>query len=81
MGWASGTDVMIGIIITIKKHISNSNTRRKIYSDVMDILDNQGWDDFKGCLDEDEAYDEIFNDMFPYYFTERDAPHQRNGER
>jgi len=78
MGWSSGTDVMRGIITTIKKHVSNPDTRKKIYGDIVGILESQDWDCFEECLDEDSAYDEIFDSMFPDYHSQMEALYIRH---
>ena len=65
MGWASGSEVMSGIIRTAKRHVPDEKTRVLIYRDIVDVLRDRDWDTLNECCGEDPAYDIIYNEIYP----------------
>ena len=65
MGWASGSEVMNGVIETDQKNVSERKVRRSIYRDVIDVLKKQDWDTMDESLGIDPAYDDLYFKMHP----------------
>lgn len=65
MGWASGSNVMTRIIKVVKKEVPSKAKRKVLYMDIVDALRDQDWDTLDECLGEDQAYDDIYNELFP----------------
>lgn len=65
MGWASGSDVMTRIIKVVKKEVPSKTKRKVLYEGIVDALRDQDWDTLDECLGEDQAYDDVYNELFP----------------
>jgi len=63
MGWASGSDVMSGVISAVKTRVPDKEARVAIYRDIVNVLRDRDWDTMDECLGEDDAYDDIYNEM------------------
>lgn len=73
MGWSSASSIMSDIITAIKPHVADKDARKKIYSPIIASLEEGDWDTQDECLGEDDAYDEVLQEMHPgWYDVEED---------
>jgi len=74
MGWASGTEIMQGIIEAAQEHIPDDDERYKFYKKVVKTMQSHDWDTMDECLGEDDSYDELYEDLNPDLDTDEDEP-------
>jgi len=65
MGWSGGSEVMSGVISSIKPRIKDLEDRKQIYREILDVLEGLDWDCFYECIGEDEAYDQLYRESYP----------------
>ena len=65
MGWASGADVMSGVIGAVQKEVKDKKSRKRIYKEIIEVLENSDWDTQDECRGEDSAYDEVLDELYP----------------
>lgn len=65
MGWASGSEVMCGVIRAVKAEVTDKEARKRIYAPIIETLRDADWDTEDECLDRDEAYDELYDAEYP----------------
>lgn len=59
MGWSSGTDLMIEIIKSAKKHVPDESARVKFYRPIIKAFENHDCDTLDECRDMDSAFDKV----------------------
>ncbi|MBF0481303.1 MAG: hypothetical protein HQK81_06310 [Desulfovibrionaceae bacterium] len=65
MGWASGSGLFSEIIKVVKDAVPDKEVRKAAYRKLMRVFLDQDWDTENECLGEDEAYDEIYRELYP----------------
>lgn len=65
MGWASGSDVMIGVIHAAKKAIPTQKKRKAFYEEIVAVLDSHDWDTHNEAVGYDKAFDELYDELYP----------------
>ena len=65
MGWASGTSVFNGVIIAVQANVQDLEARKAIYRIAIEAFQDADWDTLDECLGKDEAYDAVFQEIYP----------------
>ena len=65
MGWASGSQVMDGIIEVVQKEIKDPKVRCRLYKGIISALENQDWDTQNECEGTDESHDKALMELHP----------------
>jgi len=72
MGWASGTDVAIPMIKSIQAHVGDGATKRRLYFDLIEILEAEDWDTQDEAERIDPIFDEVLKRMHPEWCREEE---------
>lgn len=67
MGWSSGSSTFSQIIEAVLPVVTKKEDRKKIYLPILKAFEEQDWDTQEECLGEDEAYDEVYAELYPDY--------------
>lgn len=70
MGWASGSDIMHGVIRGLMAAKVPDNQRHKVYCVVIETLEDHDWDTQTECLDIDPIFDKALRVVHPDWFKE-----------
>jgi len=65
MGWGSGSSTFSAVIVAVKPVVASKEDRKKIYRQIIAAFEEQDWDTQDECLGEDEAYDEVYAEIYP----------------
>lgn len=65
MGWGSGSTVFSGVIAAVKVEVKDKEARKRIYAPIIEAFEAMDWDTLDECVGEDEAYDELYEAMYP----------------
>lgn len=66
MGWANGSKVFSEIIQVLLETVDSYETRKEIYAGLIEIFeDTADCDTLYECKGEDEAFDKVFNELYP----------------
>jgi len=68
MGWASGSQVMDGIIEVVQKEIKDPKVRFRLYKGIILALEEQDWDTENECEGTDDAYDKALKELHPDWY-------------
>jgi len=68
MGWASGSQVMDGIISVVKKEINDPEVRTKLYRGIIEVLEGEDWDTQNECEGIDDEYDKALMELHPSWY-------------
>ena len=68
MGWASGSEVMDGIIEVVQKEIKDPEVRFRLYKGIIVALEDQDWDTENECEGQDDAYDKALMKLHPDWY-------------
>lgn len=71
MGWASGSDLMAEVIAILVDTVPQYEKRKVIYKRLINAFEYHDWDCQQDCLELDEAFDEVLNQMYPDGNTEQ----------
>lgn len=66
MGWASGTEIMVGLIDIAQDLITDEEARAEFYKRTINLLKSHDWDCLDEPLGEDDVYDEVYEDLYSY---------------
>lgn len=72
MGWASGSDLMSGIIKSLKKNVKEESVRLKIYKEVISCMESHDWDTQDECEGEDKMFDKALSSLHPDWIRNED---------
>jgi hypothetical protein len=72
MGWASGSELFIGVIAAAKKWIPDDNDRENFYRETIPVFEQHDWDTQTECLGDDPAYDAALEALSPDFFQDED---------
>lgn len=64
MGWASGSELMEPIIEALMKAVPNIYLRRRFYTKVIPVFQDQGWDTESELIGTDPAFDQALKKIF-----------------
>jgi hypothetical protein len=64
MGWASGSELMRGLIEIAQEMIPDDDQRIIFYEKTIKLLQEHDWDTLDEPLGEDDAYDEVYESLF-----------------
>jgi hypothetical protein len=59
MGWASGSDLARHLIRSIKKHVSNTASRKAVYHDLIVGFEDHDCDTLDEAKGEDPLFDKV----------------------
>ena len=65
MGWSSGSSTFSGIIAAVLPVVADKEDRKRIYRPIIQAFEDQDWDTQDECVGEDEAYDELYAELYP----------------
>ena len=65
MGWAGGSDLFDYVIMQGKKFIPEKINRKKFLKAMIEAFESHDWDTLDECLGLDDAYDEVYNELYP----------------
>lgn len=63
MAWSRGSDLMMEIIDVLKEHVPDYELRQSIYKELIVLFEEWDCDTLEECLDEDEAFAEIYEGL------------------
>lgn len=69
MGWASGIDIAVGVIETIRDNVRTKATRRTIYEAFYEVMKQHDWDTEYESLGIDPVWDDL---MYSYGYGDED---------
>lgn len=70
MGWASGSEVMDGIIGAAKRHIPDDSARKQFYMEAIHTLENSDWDTQNECEGLDPMFDAALKELHPSWYED-----------
>jgi hypothetical protein len=70
MSWSGGSELMSEVIHALDKHVPSETMRRKLYSRLIQVWENNDWDAADECMGEDPAYDEALRKLKPEWFRD-----------
>ena len=65
MGWSGGGEIADRLIRSAQRHISNCESRFEFYKDMINALENEGWDNACEMLGIDLTYDKAYLELNP----------------
>lgn len=71
MGWSGGGCLMDRLLNSLLKNVSNYETRKHIYTDMIDAFEDHDWDNSEECLYNDPAYDAALKKLHPSWFKNK----------
>lgn len=70
MGWSSGSEIMNRVIAAVKPHVTDFETRKSIYTPIIEALEDGDWDTQDESVGEDDAFDSALKDLHPSWYDE-----------
>lgn len=65
MSWAKGAEIFDSVILAVKEHVDDPETRRDIYRPIAAALGELDWDTQEDCMGKDTAADDVLRELFP----------------
>jgi len=65
MSWKSGSSIFDEIINHLMETVDDDQLRKDIYSGLIEIFENHDCDTLYECQNQDEAFDEVWDEMYP----------------
>jgi hypothetical protein len=65
MGWSSGSNIFEEIITVLRSNVPNYEDRCDIYRELISVFENYDCDTLYECVGSDEAFDEVWKEMYP----------------
>ena len=65
MGWSTGSQVFEEIVTVLRSNVPNFEDRCDIYRELIPIFENYDCDTLDECAGADEAFDEVWSEMYP----------------
>lgn len=67
MGWSTGSQMFEEIAVVIRANISDFEARCDIYREIIPIFEDYDCDTLHECLGNDEAFDQVWKEIYPDY--------------
>ena len=65
MGFSGGTDIAQALISSIQRNVEKRSVRRKIYRDLIRVLEDADWDNQDEALGIDHSFDRVLRETHP----------------
>lgn len=65
MGWSSGSTTFSQVIAAVQPEVDDKEVRKRIYRPLIAAFEDQDWDTPDECVGEDDAYDELYAELYP----------------
>jgi hypothetical protein len=65
MGWSGGTVIAKGLIEIAKKTVKDIESRKTLYREIINILEDEDWDTQYEVVGEDHAFDSVLMEIHP----------------
>jgi hypothetical protein len=72
MGWSSGSRLFSDLIDSLKKHITDEDTRQSVYEDFIEAFEDADCDTLQECEGEDYAFDAALKELHPDWFEDEE---------
>ena len=70
MGWSTGSSLMSDIIEQFEDLEIDDETKKKVYTTLIEAFDNYDCDTLFECVGVDDMYDDAYKEIFPDHFEE-----------
>lgn len=70
MGWSSGSRIMNKVIDVVSLHVADFESRKSIYTPIIEALEDGDWDTQDESLGKDGAFDCALKDLHPGWYDE-----------
>lgn len=65
MGWSTGSSIFEEVVTVIRANVADFEERCDIYRELIGIFENYDCDTLHECLGSDEAFDEVWRELYP----------------